>query len=269
MAKAVQLVLDILETLADAGVPQRLTVIADAVGQANSSVHRTLANLIERGYVAQMPDDRYRLGMRCVTLGAATADSYGVLAIARPYLEKLNAQTRETVLLAFYEQGEVVYLDKVDAHFAVAPKSHVGARVPSAAVSTGRALLAFQGAREIERVAGEGLKQFTPNSVTTREQLEELLEQVRREDIASNITSYREGVCGFAAPVRDHTGVVVASIGCCLPHERVDPSRDNIVNSVRSAVAELSMELGYRPPRNSLQLTGTPEPAPVPTSQHA
>ncbi len=260
MAKSVQLALDVLETLADAGVPQRLTDIADTVEQPKPTVHRILSDLVARGYVAQMADDRYRLGMRCVTLGAATADSYGVLTIARPYLEKLNAQTRETILLAFYERGEIVYLDKVDSHFAVAPKSHVGARVPAAAVSTGRALLAFQGAGEIERVVDDGLQQFTANSVTTREQLEDLLAEVRRDDIASNFNSYRDGVCGFAAPVRDHAGVVVASIGCCLPYERVDPSRDNITKAVRSAAAKLSMELGYRPPHKSLDLTDSPRP---------
>lgn len=73
-------------------------------------------------------------------------------AVAAPLLAQLNEETGETIHLAVYDHGDVVYIEKLESRQPVVAKSYVGRRCPATCVATGRALLAFEPAEEIERV---------------------------------------------------------------------------------------------------------------------
>lgn len=253
MSKAADLALDVLETLGRRGAPSRLTDVADELKQAKATVFRALDTLEHRGYVAQVSDGRYRLGVRCLELGAYAIEAIGLEDVARPELEKLNEATRENVHLGLYAQGDVVYIDVVESSQPVAPKSRVGTRAPATAVATGRALLAFQRPTEVNRVLAQPLQQYTPASITDPAALRGILDEIQAGAPAVNHGSWRDGVCGVAAPIRDYSSVVVASIGCCLPESRFTPERqEQLAEFVAVAADRISKRLGHRgiPVRN-------------------
>jgi DNA-binding IclR family transcriptional regulator len=218
--------LDILELLARSGSPQGLTEIVESVGGPKATIHRLVKTLQARGYVSQDPrSSRYSAGVRCFELGSLWAQNLDLRAVAAPHLAALNEDTEETVHLAVYEGGDVIYVDKIESRLPVVAKSYVGRRCPATCVATGRALLAFQPHDEIEAVLGSPLPAYTTESITEPAKLASLLEQVRRDGFGVNHSSYREGVGGVAAPIRDHTGRVIASVGVCLPEHRFGPER--------------------------------------------
>lgn len=250
MSKAVELALDVLESLGRRGVPTRLTELADELDQPKATMYRALATLQQRGYVGQLPDERYRLDIRCLELGAHAADALDLRDVARPELEALNELTQENVHLALYAGGDVVYVDVVVSPQPVAPKSRIGTRAPSTSVATGRALLAFQSPAEVDRVLQGPLEPYTPATITDPSAMRDLLERVRQEGVATNEGSWREGVCGVAAPIRDHTSVIVASVGCCVPDVRFSPERrEELANAVTATADRISRRIGYIPPR--------------------
>ena len=250
VSKSVELALDVLESLGRRGVPTRLTELAEELDQPKATMYRALATLQQRGYVGQLRDERYRLDVRCVELGAQAADALDLREVARPELEALNQLTQENVHLAVYAGGDVVYVDVVVSPQPVAPKSRVGTRAPSTAVATGRALLAFQSPAEIERVLRGPLEPFTPASITDASVMGALLEQVRQEGVATNEGSWREGVCGVAAPIRDHTSVTIASVGCCVPDVRFSRERrQELASAVLATADRISQRIGYPLPR--------------------
>jgi DNA-binding IclR family transcriptional regulator len=238
--------LDILEFLAGVGAPQGLTDIAAHVGGPKATVHRLLATLQQRGYVTQDPHTaRYSAGVRCFELGSLWARNLDLRSIASPYLSELNESTGETVHLAVYDHGDVVYVDKLDCRHPVVAVSHVGRRCPATCVATGRALLAFQSGDEIDQVLSGPLPAYTERSTTDPAKLRELLEQVRREGYGVNRGSYRNGVGGLAAPIRDHTGQVVASVGVCLPEQRFGDDRFPALHAATvEAAVNISVALG-------------------------
>ena len=249
MSKTVHLALDVLELLAGRGAPARLTELAAELDHPKTTVHRTLAALEARSYVMQLPDERYRLGLRCLELGASSAAMLDLRTVARTVVEELNRRTSESIHLAVYERGDVVYVDKVDSPLPVAPKSRVGTRAPALAVATGRAILAFQSSAELDWVLDGPIEAHTPSTVTDPEQLRAMFQKVRDEDLATNVSSWRQGVCGIAAPIRDHTGVVVASVGCCIPEDRFSAHRrDELGPIVLKAARGISRQLGHRTP---------------------
>jgi len=238
--------LDILELLARTGRPEGLTDIAGEVGGPKATVHRLLATLQSRGYVTRDPyTSRYGAGVRCFELGSLWAQNLDLRAVAAPFLARLNEDTAETVHLAVYDHGDVVYVDKLESPQPVVAKSQVGRRCPSTCVATGRALLAFQPAAEIRAVLSAPLPAYTEHTTTDPDELAELLVEVRRAGYATNRESYRIGVGGIAAPIREYTGAVVASVGLCLPVQRFGPERiDELRDQTVRAAAEISAALG-------------------------
>lgn len=239
--------LDAMEMLARAGRPLGLGELTEGLEATKPSVHRALRTLQARGYVSQdAVSGRYGLGIRCFELSSLWAQGLDVRVVARPHLRALNEAVGETVHLGVYEQGEVVYVEKLDSPRPVIAVSFVGRRYPSTVVSTGRALLAYQRSEEIDRVLSAPPQSYTSHTVTDPAALREVLAAVRRDGYATNVSGLREGVCGVAAPIRDHTGLVVASVGCCMPDVRFDEERRPILQrATLDAARAISHELGW------------------------
>jgi DNA-binding IclR family transcriptional regulator len=246
-SRTLQRALDVLEHLARAARPLPLAEVAEAVDLPKATLHRVLATLQARGYVAQEPTTgHYAMGVRCFELGNLWAEKLDLRVAAAPYLRELNQALEETVHLALYEHTDVVYVDKLDSPHAVIATSHVGRRCPATSVSTGRALLAFQPLAEIDRVLEGPLPAYTEHTVTDPAELLQMLQDVRRDGYATNVSSYRDGVCGVAAPIRDHTGMVVGSVGCCAPESRFGADRFPLLrDATMRAAGAISAELGW------------------------
>lgn len=238
--------LDIIEFLAGSSDPQALASIAGHVGGPKATVHRLLATLQRRGYVTQeQGGSLYSAGIRCFELGSLWAKNLDLRAVAERPLAELNESTGETVHLAVYDHGDAVYIEKLESRHPVVAVSHVGRRCPATCVATGRALLAFQNQEEIARILAGPLPRYTSRSVTRPEELNSLLVQVRADGYGVNRGSFRDEVSGVAAPIRDHTGGVVASVGVCLPEHRFSDERFGVLlGATRDAAVKISSALG-------------------------
>ena len=245
--KAVDSTLDVLELLATSGEAIGVSEVAERLGISTPGAHRLLAALRERGYAEQDPHtSRYSIGLRAFGLATLSASRQDLRAKAMPYIRELNEATGETVHLAVYDGGSAVYLEKAESRRPVAPVSQVGGRAPAHCVATGRAILAYRPAAEVERLLEAGLERYTDWTPTTRTEVEAILAETRGRGWALNEDSWRDGVSGVAAPIRDWTGAVIGSIGCCLPSRRLDDeSRPAIVERSVAAAARISAALGH------------------------
>jgi DNA-binding IclR family transcriptional regulator len=242
----VERALDVLEHLASAGDAARsLSEIAEVLGQPKATTHRLLAVLRRRGYLTQDDRSRYRLGVKCFELGNRWSASFDLGTFARPHLEALNRELGETVHLAVYDQGDVVYVDKLEGTQQVIARPDTGNRAPATVVATGRSLLAFQPAEEIRAQLARPLPGYTDSTPTSPEQVAELLRQVRRDGYSVNRETYRTGICGLAAPIRDSTATVIASVGIVVPaHRFADGDFDRLRDRTVATAVGISAELG-------------------------
>ena len=101
------------------------------------------------------------------------------------------------------------------------------------------------------------LKPFTHRTVTDRSTLEAQLLQTRKRGYAIDDEEYNYGVRCVAAPVYDHRGSLVGTIGISGPAGRVTLERiDDFGSIVKDIANALSTRLGYdaklrRPPDDS------------------
>lgn len=244
--------LDVLELLADSLAPLSLGEIATRLGLGKATIHGVLSNLEARRYVERVQGRTgYRLGQRVWELGVAAGEFIELNKVAHEYLLKLTELSGESSQLSEYcSPGEVMYLDRVNSPNPVQAYIQIGRRAPAYCVATGKALLAFQSEVEIERVCAEPLVAYTPKTITDPERLRSDLALVRQRGFALNPGEYRGEIVGVAAPIRDHTDAVVASLSASGPAYRFSVERaTELAPAMLETAAEISRKLGHQASR--------------------
>lgn len=145
--EAIDRALALLTALAEAGpAGASLAELSETTGVNKSTAYRALSTFRSRGYALQTPSGGYRLGPTAVALGDRFLSGDNLVAVLHPALVEVSRKAEELVHLGSWADDEVVYLDKVEPGTrAIRVWSAVGQRVPIAASSLGRALLAARG----------------------------------------------------------------------------------------------------------------------------
>lgn len=258
--------LDVMEALLSADQPLGITDLASLTSMPKANVHRILKVLVERGYASQdQATSQYRPGLRWLSAGNAEAVRRDLRELARPHLVRLREISNENVHLVVYDKGDAVYVEALESPQPVVPKCAIGMRAPATCVASGRALLAFQTEHEIDRLIALGIPQYTASTVTDPAAFKQMLQDVRTSGYAINRNSWRTGVCGVAAPVRQRGGAVVASVGCCMPEARFTRAVLRTLQPTTIAIAEaISASLGYDPDEATARRKKETKPAPPP-----
>jgi DNA-binding IclR family transcriptional regulator len=154
------------------------------------------------------------------------------------------------VQLGIVDHYSVLYVYEMESRHAIRMAAAVGARAPLHCTAVGKVLLAYQPAEYVKQVIARGLKAHTAKSVTRREALLEVLAEVAEREHAIDDEESEDGLRAVAAPVRNHTGNVIAALGVAAPVQRMT-KRDmqTCVPSVIATAAAVSARLGYVPSR--------------------
>jgi DNA-binding IclR family transcriptional regulator len=240
--------LKLVDALAAGDQGRGVTELSGTLRLAKSTVYRLLQTLVGHGYVVQDPaSGRYHLGLKFLELGALVSNRLSILTIARPHLQRLMEATNETVHLGLLEGIEVVYADKIECSRTIRMYSRVGRRSPLHCTALGKALLAHQPEATLRELLRTRLQRQTARTITTAQALRAELQQVRKQGYADDNEEFEEGLRCLAAPIRDHTGTVAASLGIAGPAARVEAARlPELIKLVRDAAEAVSAALGYR-----------------------
>jgi len=204
----------ILEALATFQQPATLAQLMQITSMPKASLHRTLAIFEEAGLVVKEPGGRtYAPGERLSRLAIGTLTHDTVSAIRHSVLRKLVADLGETCNLAILKRGELFYLDRVEANWALRLHLPPGTVLPPHCSASGKLLLAFKPAEERARLLENlPLEQFTHRTITDLHLLESELERIVSTGYAVDNEEYVLGVSCVAVPVKDPMGEVVAAI---------------------------------------------------------
>ncbi|MBE9376302.1 IclR family transcriptional regulator [Saccharopolyspora sp. HNM0983] len=243
---AVQRAFDVLELFLDEAELSAPEITA-RLGLPRTTVHELLGTLSRRGYLTQVPGNRYRLGVAAFQLGAAYAERLDLAGEGRLVAAEVAADCGETVHVAVREGADVLYVAKADSSHPVRMVSAVGKRVPAHCTAVGKVLLAELSGTEFDALLGDGhLPAMTAGSTTDPEHLRRELTAARARGCAREHCESTESVACVAAPVRDRTGAVVAAISISAPILRWDDEIEAAHRDrVRDGARELSRRLGH------------------------
>ncbi|MEB3749879.1 HTH-type transcriptional regulator XynR [Geobacillus icigianus] len=254
--KSVRRALQIIEIVSAKKDGLGVTEIAKQMDINKSSVYRILTTLAQYGYIEQHPEtERYKLGYKFLELSSKLLDSIDLRQEAKPYLRQLEKETNEVIHLVVYDQGEVIYIEKLEGTETLRMHSKVGKRAPMHCTAVGKAILAhLPPAVAAEIIERKGLPKHTDRTITNREAFFRELETVRQNGYALDLEENEYGIRCVAVPIFDYTGSVVAAISVSGPTIRMTDDRiSDLAVRMRQLGSELSARLGCRQP-HSVQL---------------
>ncbi len=247
--KSVRRALQIIEIVSTKKDGLGVTEIAKQMDINKSSVYRILTTLAQYGYIEQHPEtERYKLGYKFLELSSKLLDSIDLRQEAKPYLRELEKETNEVIHLVVYDQGEVIYIEKLEGTETLRMHSKVGKRAPMHCTAVGKAILAhLPPAVAAEIIDRKGLPKHTDWTITDREAFFRELETVRQNGYALDLEENEYGIRCVAVPIFDYTGGVVAAISVSGPTIRMTDDRITLLTvRMRQIGKELSARLGYR-----------------------
>ncbi|MDR7537790.1 MAG: IclR family transcriptional regulator [Armatimonadota bacterium] len=224
-----------------------LQQLTEASGLPRATTHRLLSVLRDFGYLHYDAATRgFRLGYKLLERGYLVSEQIELRPIARPHMERLRDRTGETVSLQVVDGHEGIYVEKLEPLAGFRLWTRVGMRRPLHAGCSMKVLLAHLPAERIEQVIRRGLPALTPLTIIDPQRLRRDLGTIRARGYSVTFGESHEGVHGVAAPVRDHTGSVVASISVLAPAARIPRDRiPQLVAEVTRTAADISRDLGY------------------------
>src|SRR3989441_9818807 len=228
-----------------------ITTLANRLRLARSTVHRLAATLTGAGFLEQNSETgKYRLGVALFELGALVRRRMDVANEARPKLRELLEKTGETVQLGIVDHYSVLYVYEMESRHAIRMAAAVGARASLHCTAVGKGLLAFQPPDYVKQVIAHGLEAPTPKTGKRRGALRAELAEVAEREHAIDDEESENGLRAVAAPVRNHTGNVIAALGVAAPVQRMTKKdMQTCVPSVIATAAAVSARLGYIPSR--------------------
>lgn len=222
-----------------------------------STVASLLTTMVDCGYLRQ--DERtkkYHLGLRVFEIGFVARLDMEVRRFARPILEELQQATQEIVYLTVPRNGEVLYLETVYPIQHQVRHSDVGRLGPMHCTGVGKAMLAYMPDEYVERiVAVKGLRRFTPNTITTLEELKAELAVTRERGYAVDRGEHDRHIGCVAVALVNDQGLPVAAVSVSGPVLRFgEEARPKYAEQVMQAVSNLKRYIHLLPQTSPVPL---------------
>ncbi len=249
--QSVEKTFQIIETMATDKHPMRLQDISLQTGMPASTVLRLINTLVIAGYINQSSETlKYSLSLKFLRIGNIASAQISIRDVVRPYLIELSKRCQEASCLAIEEHDsmEVVYIDVVEGpDNMLRTMQRIGKRAPMHSTGVGKNMLLNYSPENISRlILKKGLPALTPYTIVTQEALVAELDKVRVQGFAMDNEECEIGARCIAAPIRDYTGQVIASISISGPTSRMTVERVDVHKNVIIEIAKrISSELAF------------------------
>ena len=249
-SQSVERTFQIIEVMAKERGQMRLLDIADKVQLPASTVLRYLATLMSFNYVRQDPEtQRYSLSLKFCQIAYMINSQFSIRDIARPYLIRLADICRESTCLAQEEDMTVMYIDAIDGPDNMLKTfQRIGKKAPMHCTGVGKLLLLNYSEEKLDQMISKfGMPSFTPNTITSKQELLDELRKVRSNNYAVDDEECEIGARCLAAPIRDYTNKVIAAISVSGPTNRMTMKRiDEIRKYILAYADQISGMLEYK-----------------------
>jgi IclR family acetate operon transcriptional repressor len=247
-AKALVKGLWLVEHVATSDRPLRLVDLVEASGLPRPTALRLLDVLCRTEVLRVDGHGAYSLGPRVAAWGQSFLDRLDLRSQAAELMEELVGISGETCFLGVLDGQQVLYVAAVNSPKPVRPAARPGSRNPLHCTGIGKALLSGLTDAEVEVLLVEPLERRTENTLTDPAAVLGQVRGVRERGFAIDEIENEEGVRCVAAPVRDHTGSVVAGLSVSAPAYRFSTDDvQRLAPDVVRVTSELSRRLGATP----------------------
>ena len=226
---------------------RKMTVseIAAETGNTRAGARRILLTLVREGY-AVADGKLFDLTPQVLELGYSVLSSKGAWDIARPFIDHLSEEIRESVSAAVLDKFDVVYVSGAQFHRIISVGITVGARFPAHCTATGRVLLSAQPEEYWPGMLRNiPLTRMTDRTVTDRMEFGRILEDVRDKGWCLVDQELDIGLISIAVPLYNSPGDLVGAVNVGAPTVRMTAADMTgfILPKLQQTVANISSAL--------------------------
>jgi IclR family transcriptional regulator, KDG regulon repressor len=238
----------VLDTFLESKDPLSLAELTTRTGLTKNKVFRILMTLEECQLVERLGSSVYSLHVRFLEFGLHVSRGLNVVEVSAPVLEWLVTETDDSAFISIVDGKEALCVASRESENRIRMAAEVGRRLPLYAGATPTVLFAFMPEEKRQAILDEiQLVPLTSQTITDRDQLARHLERIRNQGYVVTPEDLTEGARGVAAPIRDFTGQVIASISVAGVASRFTEERVNrYVELILEASSQISRKLGYR-----------------------
>ncbi len=237
----------VLECFMDHDTEWTLKNLVQRLELPTTTVFRQLSTLVSQGYLSQDPVRKsYHVGPRLLLLASTILGQSDLRSIARPQLEHLSAEVKETINLSMLVGWEIFYLDKVETFRTVVCNTKIGTRVPAHASSGGKVILAHKSQEQIDAYCARlpEIEPLTPKTITSPDVLRDLLIRARIDGYAVDDGEVEPNLICIGAPIFGIDHNVVAAVSVAGPDFRMKQDLNIITQKVMDTANHISKLLG-------------------------
>lgn len=217
--------------------------IAKRCNLPKSTVTRLTYTLTKQGYLVFVEESgKYRLGSATLALGSSMLAKFDIRRFARPYMEELAKDCNLSVALCSRDRLSMIYVENVRPPSAVTISLDVGARIPLAVTSAGRAFLVaatlhereevLERLKELDELAWPKIKAGINKAIVDYESLR----------CTTSFGEWHKDINAIAIPFSPGGGRDLVVINCGGP--AFNTSADFLLNEVRPKLLDLGKKLG-------------------------
>jgi DNA-binding IclR family transcriptional regulator len=215
--------------------------IQKRVGLSRPTLYRLLHTLASRGLIDSEGDpQRFKLAHGVMKLSHVWLRGLEVVNVARPIVEGLRDQTGETAALFRLEADRGICILEYESRHVLSVSRGAGDSLSVTQGSTGKAMLAFMDPQRQTQ-----LIEHVPKDARLR--LEAALKSAKRNGYATSRGEILVGAVAVSAPIFDHRGSVLGSVGLYGPNARVSDDKVlEFAGLVSDAGRRISGLLGFQ-----------------------
>jgi DNA-binding IclR family transcriptional regulator len=238
----------ILEMLAKESM--RATDIQKRLELNKSTVHRLMMTLLGRGFVERNESTGiYTIGLKLVEISSIRLNQVELKTEALPYLHRLADKVNMSVQLAIYDEGEAVFIEKVEKYMSFHMYCQTGKRIPLYCSAVGKSLVMDKSNTEILDILRKiNFEKFTSR---TKENPEEVLTDImeaRMKGYTKDHGEHEDNVYCVAAPIFDYRGKIVAAASLTGFSDKIyEDEGKSVREELMKTCQEISLRLGYIP----------------------
>ncbi len=247
--------LELLDYFSEVRPEIGLSQLCRLAGRDKATTYRHLQALEETGFVEQNPvSKRYRLGPALLQLAQTRETTVPRKAGADGALRDLANATGETSHVSVLSGKALYTLMAFES-----PKHSIRVIIdiqtfPLHATASGLCALAF-GPTDLFETAAANLTSFTPNTITTVDDLHKAMERTRSSGFGQTHGSLETDVYSLSAPLFDQTGYFAGAVSTASVAARVTPELERAVKaSLITASREITHNWGGIVPANVEQV---------------
>ena len=197
-----------------------LSEVAEVTEMTRAAARRFLLTYTHLGYMASNGRN-FELTAKVLNLGYNYLSSLDIIEIARPLMLQLSNEVNESCSIATLDKLEIVYLLRQQVSRIMTISLGAGSRLPVHVTSMGRILLAMNDTIDDSFLENLDYKQYTINSITSKEQLKRELEIIRKQGWTLVDQELEAGVRSISVPIFSKNNQVIYAMNIGVQSNRV------------------------------------------------